>query len=227
MVAARQQAKLVAVLAAVGLASTGCGASHERRGQADQRTKSTACAAGGVPEGCLRFVERAVEVRSIRLSANVAWQVKASCAAAARMTRIEVICPPVVPAGGVLNNPELYGPQIVDRRSYSVSINNGQNPGRIHWEFGAIKGPATQLWVFDRSEWAATPPKHPASLIGDRRRLGHLITLYRFPDNDGQLEGHDVAFATEGGISYFVSIHGHRTDDADIAMLLAILTRKR
>jgi hypothetical protein len=226
MGAGRQQAKLVAILAALGLVSTACGAA-DKQGHADQRTQSAACAAGGSPEGCRRFVERAVAVRSIRLSANVAWQVTASCTAAARVTRIEVICPPVVPAGGVVNSPELYGPQIVTRRSYSVSINNGQNPGRIHWEFGAIKGPAARLWVFDRSNWDATPPKHPASVIGDRRYLGHLITLYRFPDNDGQLEGHDAAFSTEGGISYFVSIHGHKTSDADIAMLLAILTRRQ
>jgi len=139
------------------------------------------------------------------------------------MTHIKVFCPPLVPAGGVVNDPELYGPQIADRRSYSVSINNGQNPGHIHWEFGAIKGAATQLWVFDRANWEATPPKQPARRIGNLRYLGHLITLYRFPDNDGQLEGHAAAFATEDGISYFVSVHGHTDDDADIAMLLAIL----
>ena len=106
-----------------------------------------------------------------------------------------------------------------------MSINNGTNDGYIHWEFGAIKGPETRLWVFDRSNWDALPPKHPARLIGKLNSLGHLITIYRFPDNDGQLEGHDAAFATEHGVSYFVSIHGHTHDDGDIAMLLAILAR--
>jgi hypothetical protein len=160
----------------------------------------------------MRFLERAVRVTSIRLTTTVPRQVTASCAAAARKTQQEVVCPPLVPARGVVSNPELYGPQIVNRRSYSVSINNGQNPGRIHW-------------VFDRSNWAAPPSTHPAHLIGKRDYLGHVISLYRFPDQDGQLEGHDAAFATKRGVSYFVSIHGHTHDDGDIAMLLAILAR--
>jgi hypothetical protein len=142
------------------------------------------------------------------------------------MTRMVVICPPLVPAGGVVPitaGEQLYGPQIVSATSYSVSINNGQNEGYIHWEFGAIKGPAASLWVFDRANWDAAPPKHPAVRISERDFAGHLITIWRFPDNDGQLEGHDAAFATEHGISYFVSIHGHSHDDADIAMLLGVL----
>jgi len=141
------------------------------------------------------------------------------------MTQLRVVCPPLAPTGGVVSDPDLYGPQIVNRQSYSVSINNGQNPGRIHWEFGAISGPQTRLWVFDRSNWDAPPNTPPARLIGTHTYLGHLITLYRFPDNDGQLEGHDAAFATEHGVSYFVSIHGHTHDDGDIAILLAILAR--
>jgi hypothetical protein len=113
----------------------------------------------------------------------------------------------------------------VDRRSYSVSINNGQNPGHIHWEFGAIRGATQALWIFDRSNWDTNPPKHPAHAIATRSYLGHSVTIYRFPDADGQFEGHDAAFATENGVSYFVSIHGHTHDDADVAMLLAILGR--
>ncbi len=139
------------------------------------------------------------------------------------MTQLRVICPPLVPAGGVASG--LYGPQIVDRDSYSASINNGQIPGRVHWEFGAIVGPETRLWVFDRRNWAGPPSAPPARLIGKLEELGHVITVYRFPDNDGQLEGHDAAFATEHGVSYFVSIHGHDHDDGDIAMLLAVLAR--
>lgn len=173
----------------------------------------------------MRFLDHAVRVTSMRLTTIVPRQVTSSCAAAARKTQLEVVCPPLVPAGGVVSDPELYGPQIVDRRSYSVSINNGQNPGRIHWEFGAIRGPQTRLWVFDRSNWPAPPSTPPARLLGTRDYLGHLISLYRFPDDDGQLEGHDAAFATEDGVSYFVSIHGHTHDDGDIAMLLAILAR--
>ena len=173
----------------------------------------------------MRFLDRAVRVTSIRLTTTVPRQVTASCAAAAHKTELNVVCPLLVPAGGVVSDPELSGPQIVDRRSYSVSINNGQNPGRVHWEFGAIRGPQTRLWVFDRGNWAAPPRTPPARLLGRRDYLGHVIWLYRFPDDDGQLEGHDAAFATERGVSYFVSIHGHTHDDGDIAMLLAILAR--
>jgi hypothetical protein len=49
--------------------------------------------------------------------------------------------------------------------------------------------------------------------------------VYRFPDSDGQLEGHDVALAIRHGITYLASVHGHRNDDGDIAMLLAVLPR--
>src|SRR5579875_3758447 len=169
--------------------------------------------------GCGQSSHR--HLRSIRLTTAVPRQVKASCVQASRMTKLTVVCPPLVPAGGVV--PGLYGPQIVSRTSYSVSINNGQNPGHIHWEFGATAGPQSRLWIFDRRDWAAPPHTPPARLIRRIRHLGRVITLYRFPDNDGQLEGHDAAFATQDGISYFVSIHGHTHDHADIAMLLAIL----
>jgi hypothetical protein len=162
-------------------------------------------------------------VRSLHLTTGVPDQVTTSCRAAAKRTALRVVCPPVVPAGGVVRDPELYGPQIVTHRSYSISINNGQNPGRTHWEIGAIRGPAPQLWVFDRANWDSTPPKRAAKRLGARRYLGQLVTLWRFPDSDGQLEGHDAAFTTRGGVTYFVSIHGHNHDDADIAMLLAIL----
>lgn len=182
------------------------------------RTASTA--------SCLRYVERAARVRSIELTSTIPLEVKQSCAATARLTRIRVICPPVVPAGGVVRLPsaeQFYGPQIVTARSYSVSINNGDTGGYIRWEFGAIQGPATRLWVFDRANWETLPPKRPAVRVSERDYAGHVISIWRFPDNDGQLEGHDAAFATEHGISYFVSIHGHTHDDGDVAMLLAIL----
>ena len=167
-------------------------------------------------------------LHSIELTSKIPPQATQSCAAAARSTRIRVICPPVVTTGGVVRIPgaeQFYGPQIVTPRSYSVSINNGDTEGYIHWEFGAIQGPATRLWVFDRANWDTQPPKHPAVRVSEREYAGHSITIWRFPDNDGQLEGHDAAFATEHGISYFVSIHGHTHDDGDIAMLLAVLAQ--
>ena len=77
--------------------------------------------------------------------------------------------------------------------------------------------------MFDRANWEALPPKHPAIRVSERDSAGHSISIWRFPENDGQLEGHDAAFATEHGISSFVSIHGQTHDDGDIAMLLALL----
>lgn len=212
------------ILGALGLVMTGCGDRAGKQVERDQVTTAAACVAHtGPPDACLRFIERVVRVRSLQLTAPAPSEVKASCGAAARTTHLRVVCPPIVPVGGVVADHDLYGPQVVNVSTYSVSINNGQNPGHIHWEFGAIKGPERQLWVFDTSDWDASPPKHPARRIGQHRSLGYLIALYRFPDNDGQLEGHDAAIAREGGISYFVSVHGHHDDDADIAMLLAIL----
>ena len=204
------------------LALAACGGTGRR---ATSEPSPAACVRTVSPGSCLRYVEGAARVRSIKLTSKIPLEVRQSCAATARITRIRVICPPVIPAGGVVTNPgeQLYGPQIVTPRSYSVSINNGTNQGHIHWEFGAIQGSATQLWVFDRANWEALPPKHPAIRVSERDYAGHSISIWRFPENDGQLEGHDAAFATEHGISSFVSIHGHTHDDGDIAMLLAVL----
>src|SRR5579863_3382098 len=146
----------------------GCG----RGSPGHARASYSACRASGEPTACLGFLDRAARVTSIRLTASVPPRVTASCAAAARMTRLRIVCPPLVPAGGVVSDHDLYGPQIVNAGSYSVSINNGQNPGRIHWEFGAIRGPQTRLWVFDRSSWDAPPGAPPARLIAKRNFLG-------------------------------------------------------
>ena len=66
---------------------------------------------------------------------------------------------------------------------------------------------------------------NPAVRVSERNYAGHSISIWRFPGNDGQLEGHDARFAIRHGISYFVSIHGHTHDDGDVAMLLAVLAR--
>ncbi|HEX3804194.1 MAG TPA: hypothetical protein VHV75_15270 [Solirubrobacteraceae bacterium] len=149
--------------------------------------------------------------------------VEQSCRDAARQTQLTVICPPIAPAGGVINDPNLWGPQIVTANSYSVSLNNGMNPGFIHWEFGAIEGPINKLWVFDRSQWAATGTPPPVRKLGTTDIAGYRITSFAFPENDGQLAGHDLATASQNGISYFVSLHYHTHNDANIAILLSIL----
>ena len=80
-----------------------------------------------------------------------------------------------------------------------MSFNNGQVPGHIHWEVGAgtLAGIATA--EFDERNWDAPAPKQPPRVIGGDRCAGYLIAIYRFPENDGQLEGHDVALATAAG----------------------------
>ena len=159
----------------------------------------------------------------LRLTDNVAAGIRAACAETARITGIRVVCPPLVPADGVTD----HGPQITARDVYTMSFNNGQVPGHIHWEVGAgtLEGVATA--EFDERDWDAPAPKQPARLIGARRCAGVLVMLYRFPQSDGQLEGHDVALATVGPITYFASIHGYSHDHADVDMLLAILRSAR
>jgi hypothetical protein len=161
--------------------------------------------------------------RGLELTNSVSPPVRAACAEAARATRIRVVCPSLVPADGVTSESDLYGPQVLTPDVYTLSFNNGQVPGHIHWEAGAgtLAGIATA--EFDERDWDAPEPKQPTVLIGGDRCGPYLIRIYRFPDNDGQLEGHDVALAIVGGITYFASIHGYNHDDADVAMLLAIL----
>jgi hypothetical protein len=168
-----------------------------------------------------------VPVHTLALSTHVSQRVIATCAEAAAATRIRVVCPPVVPADGVTGDHTLYGPQVTDPDVYTMSFNNGQVPGHIHWEVGAgsLEGIATA--EFDESDWDAPSPKRPAVLIGGERCGGYLIAIYRFPLYDGQLEGHDVALATVGRVTYFASVHGYTHDDADVAMLLAILLSAR
>jgi hypothetical protein len=163
----------------------------------------------------------------LRLTYAVSPGVRAACAQAARATRIRVVCPPLVPADGITSLPDLTGPQVLTRDVYTLSFNNGQVPGHIHWEVGAgtLAGIATA--EFDERDWDAPAPKQPVRPIGAERCDGYVIAIYRFPENDGQLEGHDVALATVAGVTYFASVHGYGHDAADVAMLAAILRSAR
>lgn len=186
MTGKRFRARLVVLVALAGLLAAGCGEATRRHPYGGA---SATCHAAGVPAECLRAIARVVRVRSIVLAAGVAEQVRASLSAAARETRIEVVCPPLVPAGGVVSNPDLYG----RRSSTDAAIPCRSTTSRIQaasdWEFAATAGPATRLWVLGRANWDAQPPNHRTRVIGHRGHMGYRITLYRFPDNDGQLEG--------------------------------------
>ena len=170
---------------------------------------------------------RVSAVHALQLTRDVPARVRAACADAARATPIRVVCPPLVPADGVTGESDLYGPQVLTRDVYTLSFNNGQVPGHIHWEVGAGTLAGVASAEFDERGWDAPAPKRPPALIGGERCGAELIRIYRFPQSDGQLEGHDVALATAGGITYFASIHGHDHDDADVAMLVAILRSAR
>jgi hypothetical protein len=160
---------------------------------------------------------------ALQLTIDVPAPVLVTCGEAAQETRIRVVCPPLVPVGGVTD----HSPQVTTPDVYTMSFNNGQVPGHIHWEVGAgtLAGVATA--EFDERDWDAPAPKQPPVLIGGQRCAPYLIRIYRFPENDGQLEGHDVALATAGAVTYFASIHGYTHDAADVAMLLAILRSAR
>lgn len=171
--------------------------------------------------------ERVAATHTLSLTTHVSPAVTGTCAEAARGTRIRVVCPPVVPTDGVTGEHDLYGVQVTGPDVYTMSFNNGQVPGHIHWEAGAGSLEGIASAEFDERNWDAPTPKQPARLIGGERCAGFLVMLYRFPQFDGQLEGHDVALATEGQITYFASVHGYAHDDADVAMLLAILLSAR
>ncbi len=85
----RWRAKLAALLALLEFAATGCGGTTRTHPPTTPGGASAGCRAGETPAECLRFVEHAVTVRSIVLTAQVAKQVGASCAAAGRETRLK------------------------------------------------------------------------------------------------------------------------------------------
>lgn len=94
----------------------------------------------------------------------------------------------------------------------AVGANQQQDTGYIRWQFGANRGSATRPWEFDRANREAVPPKHHAV----RERTGPRRVLHQHPafrGNDGQLEGHDAAFDTKHGVTYFVSSHRRTHDD--------------
>jgi hypothetical protein len=138
-----------------------------------------------------------------------------------------VICPPLIPTGGVVADTGLYGfegPLVPDKADdfYLLTFNNGDNPGHYHWIVGAGRGDAVQSNLFDPRDWVA--PGHTRRL-GTRHYGPWKITFYRFPPHPsgGELGGHDLALAKMHGVTYFATVHGHTHRDADAAMLVAIL----
>jgi hypothetical protein len=132
-----------------------------------------------------------------------------------------------MPSGGVVPDPSLYGaegPRLPDTAGdfYFLTFNNGENVGHIHWIVGGGRGESVQSNLFDAHTWDV-----PGQVrrLGDRRYGPWAITFYRFPPHPsgGPLGGHDFALAKFGATTYFASVHGWDHDDADAAMLIAIL----
>jgi hypothetical protein len=229
---------LIAVIG-VGAAVAACGGGERAsrpaiRGRADLPRSS--CRGvdpwkGAALRGCMALVSRWAPVHSVRLTTRLAPRVRSTCEQARRRSRMPVVCPPLIPTGGVVVDPGLYGfegPTPSDKAGdfYLLTFNNGDNPGHIHWIVGAGLDDTVQRNLFDARNWDV--PGHTRRL-GERRYGPWTITFYRLPPHPsgGALGGHDLALATVAGTTYFATVHGHTHHDADAAMLIAMLLTAR
>ena len=173
---------------------------------------------------CVALVSRWAPVRSARLTTRPSPRVRSTCEQARRQARISVVCPPLVPADGVVADPGLYGAELPDAAGdfYLLTFNNGENAGHIHWIVGAGRGRSVQRNQFDPRNWDV-PGR--VRRLGARRYGPWTITFYRFPPHPsgGALGGHDLALVRLGSTTYFASIHGWAHHDADAAILIAML----
>src|SRR5919201_1807498 len=91
---------------------------------------------------CGALVSRWAPVHSVRMTTHLDPRVLSTCNHARRASRVQVICPPLIPAGGVIADRGLYGfegPPVADKAGdvYLLTFNNGDNRGHIHWIVGA------------------------------------------------------------------------------------------
>jgi hypothetical protein len=179
---------------------------------------------GAALRRCTALISRWASVDSIRLTTHLPPRVRSTCAQVRRQVRVPVVCPPLVPADGVVSDPNLYGAESRDSASdfYLLTFNNGQIAGHTHWIVGAGRGQTVHRYLFDPSIWAV-PGR--VRRLGERRFGLWTITFYRFPPypSGGELGGHNLALAHLANATYFASVHGQTHHDADAAMLLAIL----
>jgi hypothetical protein len=179
---------------------------------------------GAALHRCVERVSRWVHVESIHLTTRLPPRVRSTCAQARRLARIAVVCPPLVPAGGVVTDPNLYGAETMNEAGdfYLLTFNNGDNRGYTHWIVGAGRGRTVHRYVLDPRIWVV-----PGRIrrLGERRYGPWTVTFYGYPPHPsgGPYGGHILALARMGGTTYFASVHGKTHRDADAAMLLAIL----
>ena len=186
---------------------------------------------GAARRACMALVSRWAPAHSAPLTTQPGPRVRATCEQAQRESRMPVVCPPLIPAGGVVADPGLFGfqgPLIPGKAGdfYLLTFNNGDNPGHIHWIVGAGLDDAVQSNLFDARRWDV--PGRTRRLAA--RRYGRwTISFFRFPPHPsgGPLGGHDLALVKVGRTTYFATLHGHTHHDADAAMLIAILLTAR
>jgi hypothetical protein len=224
---------VVAILAAA-IALAGCGGGTQAPANAghDVGVVRSPCRGidpwkGAALRRCMALVSRWAPVHSVPLTSRLAPRVRSTCEQARRESRMPVVCAPLIPTGGVVADPGLYGfygPQPSDKAGdfYLLTFNNGDNPGHIHWIVGAGLDHTVQSNLFDPRRWDV-PGR--ARRLGERRYGPWTITFFRFPPypSGGELGGHDLALAKVGRTTYFATVHGHTHHDADAAMLIAIL----
>ena len=226
---------LVILLMVGGAATAGCGGGPGTRTAAQRHSAAAPRSpCGGLQQWtdgslrrCTALVSRLAPVDSLALSAHPSGRVRATCKQAGRQARIPVVCPPLVPADGVVADRNLYGAEGALQPKtagafYLLTFNNGENVGHVHWIVGAGRGQSVQRNLFDPRIWEV-PGR--VRRLGERRYGPWTVAFYRFPPfpSGGQLGGHDLALAEVRGITYFVSVHGRTHHDADAAMLIAIL----
>jgi len=173
--------------------------------------------------------DRSSGVSAIRLTRRIPAQVRKICAATQRHVRIHVVCPPLVPAGGVVTDPGLSYSNTYRQETdfYAMTFNNGEIRGKLHWIVGAGTAARVQRHVLSSRYWDY---KGPVQRLGNVRSAGRDVALYRLPENPagGLFGSHVVAMTRVGRLVFFASVHGYgqEAQRADIAMLIAIADRR-
>jgi hypothetical protein len=189
------------------------------------------CAAAVCGDGAAQgAVDRDSDVSTVRLTRRIPAHVRRICAVAQRHVRIHVVCPPLVPAGGVVTDPGLSYSNTYRRVTdfYAMTFNNGEIPNKLHWIVGAGTPARVQRYVLSSRYWDV---KGPVQRLEDVRQAGRDIALYSFPEEPagGLFGSHVVAMTRVGRLVLFASVHGYGQGarQADVAILIAMADLRR
>ena len=105
---------LVVAILAVAVGAAGCGGGKHAVARRDVGPVRSPCRGvapwkGAALRRCMALVSRWVPARSVPLTTRVAPRVRSTCDQARRESRMPVVCPPLIPTGGVVADPGLYG----------------------------------------------------------------------------------------------------------------------